>query len=104
MTYHPSPYPSPYPPAPDHPRATTALVLGILSLVLCGLIGPFAWAIGRSTLAEIDASGGRWGGRGQAQAGYVLGVIATVLLLVPFAFLALATLAMGTSWLFTTAG
>jgi uncharacterized membrane protein YjgN (DUF898 family) len=94
-------YPPPYAPVPDHPRATTALVLGILALVLCGLIGPFAWSIGRSTLAEIDASGGRWGGRGQAQAGYVLGVIATVLLLVPLAFLAVAMLALGTSWVFT---
>ena len=30
---------------------------------------------------EIDASGGQLGGRGQAQAGYVLGIIGTVLLI-----------------------
>ena len=66
--------------APDHPRSTTALVLGILSLVLCGLLGPFAWVIGKRTVDEIDSSGGQYGGRGTAQAGYVMGVIGTILL------------------------
>ena len=67
--------------APDHPRATTALVLGILGLVVCGLVAPFAWRIGRRTLDEIDGSQGRLGGRGTAQAGYVLGIVGTALLL-----------------------
>ncbi len=74
-----------YPPgygyaAPDHPKATTSLVLGILGVVLCQVISPFAWVTGKRTLAEIDASQGRWAGRGQAQAGYVLGIVGTVLL------------------------
>jgi hypothetical protein len=93
-------YPPPYAPVPDHPRATTALVLGILALVLCGLLGPFAWSIGKSTMNEIDASGGRWGGRGQAQAGYVMGIIGTVLLLLPLAFLAIFAVTFGLSALF----
>jgi hypothetical protein len=67
--------------APDHPKATTALVLGILGLVVCGVIAPFAWRIGRRTLDEIDGSHGQLGGRGTAQAGYVLGIIGTVVLL-----------------------
>jgi len=67
--------------APDHPRATTSLVLGILGLVVCGLIAPFAWRIGKRTLDEIDGSHGQLGGRGTAQAGYVLGIIGTVVLL-----------------------
>ena len=67
--------------APDHPRATTALVLGILGLVVCGLVAPFAWRIGKRTLDEIDGSHGQLGGRGTAQAGYVLGIIGTALLL-----------------------
>jgi uncharacterized membrane protein YjgN (DUF898 family) len=67
--------------APDHPKATTALVLGILGLVVCGLIAPFAWRIGKRTLDEIDGSHGQLGGRGTAQAGYVLGIIGTVVLL-----------------------
>lgn len=64
----------------DHPRATTALVLGILGLVVCLLLAPFAWRIGKKAVGEIDASGGRIGGRGSAQAGYVLGLIGTIVL------------------------
>jgi Domain of unknown function (DUF4190) len=66
--------------APDHPKATTSLVLGILGVVLCQVIAPFAWSMGKRTLNEIDASQGRLGGRGAAQAGYVLGIVGTVLL------------------------
>ena len=66
--------------APDHPRATTSLILGILGLVLCQLVAPFAWRIGKRTVDEIDASQGRMGGRGSAQAGYVMGIIGTALL------------------------
>jgi hypothetical protein len=72
-----------YPPpgyARDHPKATTALVLGILGIVICGLIAPFAWQMGKRTVAEIDASNGQLTGRGAAQAGYVLGLIGTILL------------------------
>lgn len=66
--------------APDHPKATTSLILGILGVVLCQALGPFAWVIGKRTVNEIDASNGTVGGRGSALAGYVLGIIATVLL------------------------
>jgi uncharacterized membrane protein YjgN (DUF898 family) len=48
--------------------------------VLCGIIAPFAWRMGKRTVAEIDASNGQLGGRGSAQAGYVLGLIGTILL------------------------
>ena len=67
--------------APNHPQATLALVLGILSLVICGVLGPFAWVIGGKAVREIDASGGAVGGRGLAMAGKVCGIIATVLLI-----------------------
>ena len=72
-----------YPPvgyAPQHPRATTALVLGIIGVVLCSLTAPFAWRIGKQAVDEIDDSHGQLGGRGAAQAGYVLGIVGTVLL------------------------
>ncbi|MFR9750584.1 DUF4190 domain-containing protein [Nocardia sp. 004] len=79
-----------YGPPQDHPQATTILILGILGLVLCQVLGPFAWVMGKRTLTEIDASGGAIGGRGVVQAGYICGIIATVLLglvLVPFVVL-----------------
>ena len=66
--------------APDHPKATTSLVLGILGIVICGIIAPFAWRMGKRTVDEIDASQGQLGGRGPAQAGYILGLIGTILL------------------------
>ncbi len=72
---------------PDHPKATTSMVLGILGVVLCQVVAPFAWVTGKRTLNEIDASGGRWGGRGQAQTGYVLGIVGSVLLGLSLAFL-----------------
>lgn len=82
--YQPSPYQQPYypqyGPPPDHPQATTALILGILGLVLCQVLGPFAFVMGRKAMREIDASGGTLGGRGNAQVGYVLGIVSTVLL------------------------
>ena len=88
------PYQQPYYPAqgpiqyaPDHPKATTSLVLGILGVVLCQIIAPFAWVMGRRTLAEIDASQGRVGGRGAAQAGYILGIVGTVLLALSLIFI-----------------
>ena len=55
--------------AADHPKATTVLILGILGIVVCGFIAPFAWRMGKRTVDEIDASQGRLGGRGSAQAG-----------------------------------
>lgn len=60
--------------------ATTSLVLGILSLVMCGLFtGIPAMITGRRAMQEIDASGGRLGGRGLAQAGFITGLIGTIL-------------------------
>lgn len=56
-------------------------MLGILSLMLCQLVGPAAWIVGAKARREIDAEPGRWGGRSQATAGYVLGTVSTVLLL-----------------------
>jgi len=82
-------YQQPHGPVQDHPQASTALVLGILGLYLCGLLAPFALTIGRRTIREIDASGGRYGGRSAARAGHILGIVGTVLL----CFAVLATIA-----------
>ena len=65
---------------PDHPQAVTVLILGILGLVLCQVISPFAWVMGNRVVAEIDASNGQLGGRGQANAGRICGIIGTFLI------------------------
>src|SRR5262245_25951062 len=59
----------------DHKSATTAFVLGILSLLFCGIFtGIPAIVLGRRARREIDASGGQLGGRGTATAGLVTGL------------------------------
>lgn len=88
-----NPYGAPYNPAyagaaaPDHPSATTAMVLGIVSLVgiaLCGgitlILAPAAWVVGAKAVRQIDAFPGQFGGRDRAQAGKIMGIIGTVLL------------------------
>ena len=71
---------------PARPRnasnAVTSLVLGILGIVLCPLLGPVAWSLGRKGEQEIDNSGGAVGGRAMATAGKILGIIGTVLILI----------------------
>ena len=82
----------------NHPRAMTALILGIVGIVCCSILAPFAWSIGKKAVNEIDASGGRYGGRGQAQAGYILGIIGTVLLILGILFFILAAVTGGLSF------
>ena len=65
----------------DHPQGTTILVLGILSLVLCSFLGPFAWVMGNRALAEIDAAPGRYGNRGSVSAGRICGIISSALMI-----------------------
>ena len=82
--YPGGPYGSPvggYGAAPvSHPSGTTVLVLGILSLLLCGLIlGPIAWIKGNKAIKEIDAAPGRYNNRGTVNAGRICGIIGTVL-------------------------
>jgi hypothetical protein len=61
-------------------KATASLVLGICGLVVCPLIcSILALVFGYQGRAEIDKSGGRIGGRGNATAGIVLGWIGLVI-------------------------
>jgi len=57
-------------------------VLGICSLVLCQVLGPFAWVMGNKAVREIDASQGQLSGRDTANIGRILGIVSTVLLVV----------------------
>lgn len=79
------PYAQPpgYPPVYQQAsQGVTILVLGILSLVICSLLGPVAWSMGNSELARIDAGVVDPSGRGNANAGRICGIIATVLMIV----------------------
>jgi len=88
MSYQPPPgqpyggYPQPgYPlaPPPAHGKAVTSLVLGIVSIAMCGLFtGIPAMILGRQARREIKESNGRLGGDGLATAGFVTGLIGTI--------------------------
>jgi hypothetical protein len=72
MPYHAFPYPS---------RGSTVLVLGILSLVLCTLLGPIAWSMGSEELRRIDLGQSPPAGRQGAIAGRICGIVASSLLM-----------------------
>jgi uncharacterized membrane protein YjgN (DUF898 family) len=57
-----------------------ALVFGILSILVCSVLGPFAWIYGKRAEEAVDASGGAYGGRDMATIGKILGMIGTALL------------------------
>lgn len=74
-------------PAATHPSATTALVLSLVALAgipFCAgvtlVLSPFAWMTGAKAVREIDANPGMYSGREQANAGRIMGIIGTVLL------------------------
>ena len=63
-------------------RSGTILTLGILSLVVCGIMGPIAWAMGTEELRRIDCGETDPSTRGTVSAGRICGIIASVLLIV----------------------
>jgi len=73
--------------APQHPRATAAFAVGMVSLIGAVLVvpaalGPLACYLGASARRSIEQDPQRWGGHAQATTGMVLGIIASVLLAV----------------------
>jgi len=58
----------------------TVLVLGILSLVVMGVLGPVAWVLGNKAKRECDA--GVYRMTDSLSVGRILGIIASVLLIV----------------------
>jgi TRAP-type C4-dicarboxylate transport system permease small subunit len=65
---------------PERSQATTALVLGILGLVCCGILAPVAWYLGHQELEKIAAGRVSPENQGMAKAGQILGIIGTVIL------------------------
>lgn len=86
MTQQPPQFPSDSGAYPEQSQATTVLVLGILAVVLCQILGPFAWVMGNNELAGIDAGRRPPENRGTANAGRILGIIGTVLLALGIVF------------------
>lgn len=71
------------------------LVLGILSLVVCGVLGPFAWVKGNKAKTEMDAQPGvMWSNRGSVTAGRICGMIASIILIVTVVLFALFVVAL----------
>ncbi len=73
----------------QHSSATTILVLGILSLVVCSVLGPFAWHQGNQELQRIQAGLVDPSSHGMVTAGRICGIVGTVLLCIAFAALLL---------------
>ncbi|TCJ21353.1 DUF4190 domain-containing protein [Nocardioides jejuensis] len=84
-----------YPAPPNDGSAIAAFILGLVALVgMCAygftlLLSPVALVLGRSSMKQIDASQGQLGGRGFAQAGFIMGIIGTVLLVLGVAVVAI---------------
>ena len=84
-------YGAPVPGSLDHKGATTALVLGIVSLAcfVCSLLccitlpgvlcAPFAWYTGAKAKREIEASQGAYGNVASAVTGMWIGIVMTVI-------------------------
>jgi hypothetical protein len=74
------------PPQYEHPQGTMVLILGILGIVACQLLGPFAWVMGNRALAEIDANPTAYSNRSLVTVGRICGIVGSVLLGVYLAF------------------
>ncbi|GAB3789626.1 DUF4190 domain-containing protein [Nocardioides ungokensis] len=109
--YGQPPYGYGAPAAANHPSATTSLVLsliGLAGIMFCGgitlVLSPFAWRIGAKAVREIDANPGMYGGRDQANAGRIMGIIGTVLLVLGLLGLLVLILGLAVSSSSTTSG
>ncbi|MCL8027559.1 DUF4190 domain-containing protein [Nocardioides bruguierae] len=73
----------------NHPRGTLILVLGILGLVCCGLFTALpAWIMGNKARKETTPSGAPYANAGLIKAGWILGIIGTLLTVAGIAFYA----------------
>lgn len=70
-------------------RGVTILVFGILGLLVCQLLGIAAWVMGNEDLREMDAGWMDPSGRDMTNAGRILGMIATAMLIIPAIFIVL---------------
>ena len=90
----PIPPTPPVAPYPEQSQATTALVLGILSIVLCQLLGPVAWKLGSHEIRAITEGRRPSEGLGLAQAGRICGIVGSCLLGLAILFLVFSLFAL----------
>ncbi len=67
-------------------RGTTILVLGLLGMLMCQPLGLFAWSMGGSDLRLMRAGQMDRSGEGMTNAGYILGIISSIIFLIQIAF------------------
>ena len=72
-------------------RGGTILVLGILSLVVCSILGPIAWSMGNEEMRRVAA--GQAPPDGNTSAGRICGMISSILLIAGGAIIVLALVA-----------
>lgn len=66
---------------PEHPQATIAMVLGIIGVCGFHICAPIAWYLASKAKKEIAAAPGTYQEGGSLQAGYVMGIIGTIMLI-----------------------
>jgi hypothetical protein len=78
-------------------RSGTILTLGILSLVICGILGPIAWSMGTEELRRIDSGETDPSQRGSVSAGRICGIIATAFMILSIVMILFVFLAVGSA-------
>jgi hypothetical protein len=58
------------------------MILGILGIAACQLLAPIAWVMGSRAVKEIDANPAAYSGRSEANAGKILGIVGSCLVIV----------------------
>lgn len=85
MTSFPPVQPGPLSHQQPH-RGAIILTLGILSLVICAILGIIAWVMANNDLRLMNAGQMDPSGRGITQAGKICGMIGTILMCIGLGF------------------
>lgn len=73
-------------------RGGTILTLGLLGILCCAILAPIAWVMGRGDIQAMDRGEMDPSGRGTTQAGMIMGIIGTVLLILSVVFQVIAAI------------
>ncbi len=74
-------------------RGGTILTLGILGLVLCAPLSFFAWVMGNNDIREMDAGFMDDSGRSMTNAGRIMGMVYSILIIIAVVLIALGVMA-----------